>query len=176
MKIFINPGHGNTDPGVVSKHGIKESEIAATIGTMLMNRLKLNGYPVQYYQQNAHYFEIPKEENKSGATLFISIHCNGATNPDAHGVEVLYCEGSEKGKELATIMLQQLAFLTGLTNRGIKPRSDLHVLNRTKAPAILIETAFLSNSSEEMKLVCNPEVFVNSIWNAIKIYKAKNLI
>ena len=166
MKIFINPGHGNTDPGVVSKHGVNESDIAATIGTMLMNRLKLNGYPVQYFQ----------EENRSGANLFISIHCNGATSPQAHGVEVLYCEGSQKGKELATIMQERLVAATGLTDRGIKPRSDLHVLNRTKAPAILIETAFLSNSSEEIKLVCNPEIFVNAIWEAIKIYKQKGLI
>ena len=176
MKIFINPGHGNTDPGVVSKHGINESDIAATIGTMLMNRLKLNGYPVQYFQQWVNYFEISKEENRSGANLFISIHCNGATSPQAHGVEVLYCEGSQKGKELATIMQERLVAATGLTDRGIKPRSDLHVLNRTKAPAILIETAFLSNSSEEMKLVCNPEIFVNAIWEAIKIYKQKGLI
>lgn len=38
---------------------------------MLLNRLKLNGYPVQLYQQGATYFEISREENKSGATLFI---------------------------------------------------------------------------------------------------------
>lgn len=176
MKIFINPGHGNTDPGVVSKNGIKESDIAATIGTMLMNRLKLNGYPVQYYQQKNGYFEISKEENRSGANLFISIHCNGATSPQAHGVEVLYCEGSQKGKELATIMQQRLVAATGLTDRGIKPRTDLHVLNRTKAPAILIETAFLSNTAEEMKLVYNPEIFVNAMWDAIKLYRVNKLI
>ncbi len=176
MKIFINPGHGNTDPGVVSKNGIKESDIAATIGTMLMNRLKLNGYPVQYYQQKNGYFEISKEENASGANLFISIHCNGATNPDAHGVEVLYCAGSTKGKELAFIMQQKLIQATGLADRGIKPRTDLHVLNRTKAPAILIETAFLSNTAEEMKLVYNPEIFVNAMWDAIKLYRVNKLI
>ena len=131
MKIFLNPGHGGTDPGVCSKHGIKESDVALAIGLQLFNRLKLNGYPVELYQQKETYFEISKEENKSGATLFISIHCNGVSDPAAHGIEVLYCEGSQKGEKLAEIMQKQLVDITGLEDRGIKARSDLHVLNKT---------------------------------------------
>ena len=171
MKIFINPGHGGKDPGVVSKHGICESDVASIIGTMLLNRLKLNGYPVQLYQQKDSYFEISKEENKSAATLFISIHCNGVTDPKAHGIETLYCEGSEKGKKIAEIMQQELINATGLTDRGAKPRKDLHVLNRTNAPAILIETAFLSNPEEETLLTLQPGIFANAIWEGIKRVK-----
>lgn len=88
-------------------------------------------------------------ENKSGATCFISIHCNSFGNETAHGTEVLYYPSSGKGKTLAAIMQEQLVKITGLTNRGIKPRADLHVLKATKAPAILIETAFVSNQKEE---------------------------
>lgn len=168
MKIFINPGHGGNDPGVVSKHGIYESDVALIIGKMLLNRLKLNGYTAQLYQQNNSYYEISKEENKSGATFFISIHCNGAADPKAHGIETLYCEGSTKGKKIAEIIQQELINATGLTNRGIKPRSDLHVLNRTNAPAVLIETAFLSNQEEEKLLTLQPETFANAIWEGIK--------
>lgn len=171
MKIFINPGHGGKDPGVVSTHGIYESDIALIIGKILQNRLKLNGYPVQLYQQKESYFEISKEENKSAATLFISIHCNGVTDPKAHGIETLYCEGSSKGKKYAEIMQQELICATGLTNRGIKSRDDLHVLNRTNAPAILIETAFLSNPEEEKLLSLQPETFANAIWEGIKKIK-----
>lgn len=176
MKIFLNPGHGGNDPGVCSKHDIYEKDVALIIGKMLLNRLKLNGYPVQLCQQTKDYFEISKEENASNAALFISIHCNGAVSPDAHGVEVLYCNGSTKGKQLAEIMQQELIQATGLTDRGIKPRNDLHVLNRTKAPAILIETAFLSNPAEEQKLAMQPELFANAIWEAIKIYNKKGIL
>ena len=176
MKIFINPGHGGSDPGVCSRHNVFESDVALIIGKMLLNRLKLNGYPAVLFQQKEHYFEISKEENKSNATLFISIHCNGAISTAAHGVETLYYDGSKKGKQLAEIMQQQLVKTTGCADRGIKPRTDLHVLNRTNAPAILIETAFLSNENEEQKLVMQPEMFANAIWDAIKIYKTQNLI
>ena len=176
MKIFLNPGHGGTDPGVCSKHGIKEADVALAIGLQLFNRLKLNGYPVELYQQKETYFEISKEENKSGATLFISIHCNGVSDPTAHGIEVLYCEGSQKGEKLAEIMQKQLVDITGLEDRGVKARSDLHVLNKTNAPAILVETAFLSNSNEETMLATAPELFADAIWEAIKIYNKEGLL
>ena len=175
MKIFLNAGHGGTDSGAVSKTGTKEADITAKIVSLLEARLKLNGYPVQTYQQKKSYFEISKEENKSGATCFISVHCN-ALNEKSKGVEVLYCKGSSKGRKLAEITQEELIKATGLYNRGIKERADLHVLNRTKAPAILIETAFISNPAEEKLLKEQPELFANAIWEAIKRFKSENLI
>ena len=89
---------------------------------------------------------------------------------------MLYCTGSTKGQQLAEIMQKCLIEGTGLTNRGVKPRNDLHVLKRTKSPAILIETAFISNPDEEKLLKESPEIFAAAIWEAIKIFKAKGLI
>lgn len=176
MKIFLNPGHGGSDPGACSASGTKEADITAKICSILAERLKANYYPYKVYQQKYSYLEISKEENKSGATCFISVHCNAAVNQTAKGVEVLYCTGSTKGRQLAEIMQKCLIEGTGLTNRGVKPRNDLHVLNRTKAPAILIETAFISNPTEEKLLKESPEIFAAAIWEAIKIFKSKGLI
>lgn len=176
MKIFLNAGHGGTDPGACSKSGTREADITAKICSILGARLKANYYPVEIYQQNSSVFEVSRVENKSGATCFISIHCNASTNPLAHGVETLYCSTSTKGKQLAEIMQDCLVKGTGLSNRGIKPRTDLHVLNRTKAPAILVETAFISNKNEETILKIKPEIFASAIWEAIKIYNSRGLI
>lgn len=176
MKIFINPGHGGTDPGAVSKSGTKEADITAKIADILYNRLKLNGYSAEIYQQKKYLTEVSQMENKSGATCFISIHCNSFGNETAHGTEVLYYPSSGKGKTLAAIMQEQLVKITGLTNRGIKPRADLHVLKATKAPAILIETAFISNQKEENLLKNTPELFASAIWEGIKIFNQKGLI
>lgn len=176
MKLFINPGHGGTDPGACSINGTKEADITANIAKILVDRLKLNGYPVECYQQQNSYFEISKKENVSGATCFISIHCNSSASRKAHGVEVLYHPSSVKGLKMAKIMQEQLVMATGLTDRGIKARTDLHVLNRTKAPAILIETAFISNQNEELMLKNHPELFAGAIWEGIKIFKNQKLM
>lgn len=172
MKIFINPGHGGTDPGAVSKTGTKESEISATIGQELAEKLRLNGYTVEVYQQKKDYFEISRQENKSGADLFISIHCNSSTSASAHGIETLYLPTSTKGKKVAEIMQRELVQATKLTDRGIKAREDLHVLKRTTAPAILIECGFISNPKEEALLKSKPNFFANAIFEGIK--KVKN--
>lgn len=172
--IFINPGHGGSDPGAVSKNGNKESDIALKVCQILCKRLELNWYPFIIYQQKRNYFEISKKENDSKSSVFISVHCNSAANPEAHGIEVLY--KTPRGKEFAKITLNELVKATGLASRGVKYRENLHVLNRTKAPAILIELAFLSNPREEKLLIENPEKFANAIWEAIKKLKENNLI
>lgn len=176
MKIFINAGHGGTDPGACSKSGTREADITLKVANILVEKLKANYYPVEFYQQKNSYLEISKQENKSGATLFISLHCNSSVSKEAHGIETLFRAGSTKGEELARIVQNELIKATELTSRGVKSRDDLHVLNRTKAPAILIELAFLSNPAEESILKKEPELFANAIWKAIKIYKAKSLI
>lgn len=171
MKIFINPGHGGTDPGAVSKKGTKESEICAMICQILADKLKVNGYSFEIFQQKKTYLEISEEENKSGADLFISVHCNSSTSATAHGVETLYLPTSTKGKKIAEIMQGELIKTTKLTDRGIKPRNDLHVLKRTKATAILIECAFISNPKEEALLKSKPDLFANAIFEGIKQFK-----
>lgn len=171
MKIFINPGHGGNDPGAVSKNGLKESEVCANICNILANKLKVNGYSYQLYQQKCSLFEVSKEENKSNATLFISVHCNSAANSSAEGVETWYFRNSILGYKIAQIMQKELTKNLGLKNRGVKSSDNLHVLKRTKATAILIELAFISNEKEEKMLKEKPELFANAIWEGIKIIK-----
>ena len=168
MKLFINPGHGGNDPGAVSINKYYEAAIVKNIADLLVEKLKKNGYVFKLYQQKHNVFEVSKEENKDNYTHFISIHCNKATNKNAHGIEVLYCKGSTKGAKYAQIMQDELVKNTKLFNRGIKERSELHVLKRTKAPAILIELGFLSNPQEEKLLINNPQMFANAIFEGIK--------
>ena len=176
MKIFLNAGHGGTDPGACSKSGTKEADITAKVVSILAARMKANWYPVECFQQTNSVYEVSKVENKSGATLFISIHCNSFTKPEAHGVETWFCNGSKKGEQIASIIQNELVKGTGLTNRGIKASSTLHVLNKTKAPAVLVELGFISNPNEEKLMKEQPEMFSNAIWEAIKKLKNKGLL
>ena len=168
MKIFINAGHGGSDPGAVSKTGNKEKDITKTVCSLLVCKLIQNGYNVEFFQQEKSVTDISKAENTSNSDLFVSIHCNAAEAETANGVEVLYYPTSGKGKKYAQLVQSELVNITKLRDRGIKARTDLHVLKRTKSPAILVELAFLSNVKEEKLLIENPEIFANGILKGIK--------
>lgn len=167
MKIFINAGHGGNDPGAVSKNGNKEADITRSVSSILARKLIKNGYNVEYFQQKTSFTEVSKVENTSNSDLFISIHCNSAANETANGVEVLYYPTSTKGKKFAQLVQSELVEVTKLRDRGLKARTDLHVLKHTKAVAILVELAFLSNATEEKLLLENPEMFANAILKGI---------
>ena len=168
MKIFLNAGHGGKDPGAISKNGNKEADITKKVCSLLAYELIKNGYNIEFYQQEKSVTDISEVENTSNSDLFVSIHCNAAVNETANGAEVLYYPTSTKGKEYALKVQKQLVKTTNLKDRGIKPRNDLHVLKRTKAVAILVELAFLSNQAEEKLLIENPELFANALLKGIK--------
>ena len=168
MKIFINAGHGGTAPGAVSKKGIKEKDITQKVSSILACQLIQKGFNVEFFQQSKSLTEVSQAENTSNSDLFISIHCNSFTNETANGVEVLYYPTSTKGKKYAQLVQKELVNITKLNDRGIKPRTDLHVLKRTKSVAILVELAFLSNPKEEKLLIENPEMFANAIVSGIE--------
>ena len=171
MKIFINAGHGGKDTGAVSKNGTKESEITKKVSSLLACKLIQGGYDIEYFKQKTSYTDVSQAENTSKSDLFISIHCNSAASASANGVEVLYYPNSTKGKNCALEVQKELVKITKLKDRGIKARNDLHVLKRTKAVAILVELAFLSNPAEEKLLIENPDIFANAIFEGIKKIK-----
>jgi N-acetylmuramoyl-L-alanine amidase len=170
MKIFINAGHGGTDPGAISKSGTQESEIAAKICGQLAEMLRLVWFSTEEFQQKSHFSEISQAEHKSGADLVVSVHCNSVADPSANGVEVYHFPTSTKGQKLAQSIQATLVKATGLRDRGVKPNNTFHVLQRTKAPAVLVECAFLSNPKEEKLLKEQPDLFALAIFEGIKNY------
>lgn len=168
MKIFVNAGHGGADSGAVSKHGFKEKDLTRSIAGFLVQMLIMAGYDVEFYQQTNSVNQIVEVEKNSNSHLFISLHCNAATNNSANGVEVLYYPSSGTGKALAEIISENLAQYMELKNRGIKARDNIRVLSGTKAPAILIELGFLSNEKEEKLLVNEPYSFAAAILKGVQ--------
>ncbi|PHD69309.1 N-acetylmuramoyl-L-alanine amidase [Bacillus toyonensis] len=89
---------------------------------------------------------IVRNCNSHSVDLVISFHLN-AYNGSANGVEVCYYDQ----QSLAAKVSAQLSKDIGWSNRGAKQRTDLYVLNSTKAPAILIELGFIDNESDMAK-------------------------
>lgn len=103
---------------------------------------------------------IIRNSNSHAVDLVISFHLN-ASYGNGQGVEVLYYDQ----KDLAAKISAQLAKDIGWRDRGAKQRTDLAVLNGTKAPAILIELGFIDNESDMAKW--NVDKIANSIVFAL---------
>ena len=155
MKICIDAGHGGHDPGAVN--GIyKEADIALQIALRLGSLLEKNGNEVVYTRKNDTFIELYdrcKIANTTGCDCFVSIHLNSADNKQAHGTETLVYGPNMSATRLAEIVNRNMVNATGFRDRGVKYRPELCVLKRTKMPAILVETGFVSNDEEAKDLI-----------------------
>ena len=102
-----------------------------------------------------------KAMNAAGVDLVVALHCDGATSHSTHGLHTLqpvsygYQTGTvlAKSKKLAAIIQKDEIKATGATNKGIQNRKDLCTLNWSKVPVCLVEMGYMSNRSEDKKLV-----------------------
>lgn len=178
MKVFINPGHapnGMPDPGACnSETGLRESDVAASIGALVKKYLEAAGCEVQMLQSDDLY-EIVSASNNWGADVFVSIHCNSAANPEAHGAECWHYYSSTAGQELATCIQQQIVDSLPVTDRGTKGAepgvNGLYVLTNTDAVACLVETAFISNTEDEDLLERCQDDFARAIARGVTDYE-----
>jgi N-acetylmuramoyl-L-alanine amidase len=92
-RIVIDPGHGGHDPGANGK-GVEEAELVLDVALRLEKLLqKAPGVEVILTRRTDQF--IPLQErtaiaNREGADLFLSIHANASSNPQARGIETYF--------------------------------------------------------------------------------------
>lgn len=101
---------------------------------------------------------------KSTGAIFVSLHLNSFSNPNANGVEVWYYPGSVKGKEVAGKIQKELVKQVGWADRGIK-EGKWTVIEKTKMPGVLVEMGFISNKGDMNKF--NVEKISKAIFKAL---------
>ena len=159
MRIVIDPGHsGACEPGACAA-GVTEADVALAIAEQLSHLLLAAGHSILMTRSG----DCPltglkwraQLANCWNASLFISIHANSFSDPSAHGSEVFYFEGSRYGRTLARLIQAELVGRLGTANRGFK-QQRFTVLKETDCPAVLVETAFLSNP-DDRALLTDPD-------------------
>lgn len=155
IKISINAGHTATGAGYGAEYkGFRESEINRAVVKALIPKLQKLGHTIhnstvdKAITSQAYLREVVKSANKSGADLFISIHCNASTAHLGHGVECWTYKGTQHAA--AKKICANMAKL-GFKNRGIKDGRNLYVVRNTDAKAILIELFFLDNYTDRKR-------------------------
>lgn len=168
IKIVIDAGHGGSDSGAIG-NGSMEKDITLPISLKVGEVLKRHKLDIFYTRTSDEYVSLTKRAemaNDLNADYFVSIHINSFKDSNANGVEVLYYPTSIGGIELARSIQNKLIEI-GFTDRGIKPRGDLTVLNKTNMPAVLVEAGFISNKDDINILKNKEDEIINLISKGI---------
>ncbi len=141
-KIYINPGHSDTDPGAVGYAtervlNVKVSDFMAQyLRAQFDCQIRMN--PGSMDSLSA----IVKDANDWGAELFVSNHFNAA---GGDGYEALVY--GENRVPLGEIFEKHVKAV-GQNSRGVKLRPGLYVLKHTHMAAVLNEGAFVDNRKD----------------------------
>ena len=164
MKIFIDAGHNpkGKDTGAEG-FGLKEQDVAFHIAKKLSELLAGAGADTKLsrsaitdvisYDLITSLNARAAMANAINAELFLSIHCNSFALKTPSGTECHVYDKLSSVYGLAGEITNSICESLGTKNRGTKISKGLAVLRTPKMPAILIETAFISNPSGAEKLL-----------------------
>lgn len=151
-RVFIGVGHGGSDPGAVA-NGFHEADLNLAISLACQDELARHGVLTKISRtkdENDPLSEEIRECNAFDPDLAVEIH-NNAGGGD--GAEVYYSIYGGTGKVLAENILSELVKI-GQNSRGAKTRKNSSGgdyygwIRSTKAPAVIVEGAFLDNKKD----------------------------
>ncbi len=185
VTIVLDPGHGGKEEVgskiTVNGKELYEKDFNLAIAQYCKAELeRYNGVKVYMTRTDDRYVSLEGRVEAAkalGATLFVSIHMNAATDTSVSGAEVYYPNSSynptvgNEGKAAAQSILDELIEL-GLVNRGTKVRNSsddetyadgsiadyYSVIKNSKKngfPGIIVEHAFLTSKTDQAYLVKN---------------------
>ncbi len=166
-KIVIDPGHGGNDAGAIGPTGVMEKTVTLKVALELRRLLEAEGAQVILTREGdttvsakgAKASDIEElgarceVANRISADIFISIHADSFTRPEARGTTGYYYSKSTsgRGQKLADCIRRNLVEQLGTPSRGTQP-CNFYVVKNTDMPATLIELGFISNKEEEQLL------------------------
>ncbi len=171
--IVVDAGHGGSDVGA-TRAGIYEKDITLDIAKRVSDLLTNKGYHVEMTRRKDDTVSLQDRvlftESKN-ADLFVSVHVNSSVSEEPYGVETHYY--TDESYMFAQEVHKSIAAKIDSKDRGLF-KSKFYVINNSIAPSILVETGFISNTSERNSLITDErkqktaEAIVDGILNYIK--------
>ncbi|MFC3038828.1 N-acetylmuramoyl-L-alanine amidase [Virgibacillus xinjiangensis] len=160
MKLYLDPGHGGSDPGAQG-NGMLEKDIVLDIAQRIRTILTTNYGDVEVRMSRTtdtskSLNQRTTEANSWGADYYLSIHCN-AFNGSARGYEDYIYSGLSDSSATARyrdIIHEEVMEVNQLTDRGRK-KANFHVLRETRMSALLTENGFIDNQ-QDARLISDP--------------------
>ena len=98
LRIVIDPGHGGSEEGAIGKGGLKEKDlvldVAHRLGTLLAMNLNAEIFYTRTDDRSVGLEERTEYANQLQADMFVSVHANSSTDPNARGIETYYMDSA----------------------------------------------------------------------------------
>lgn len=178
-KIFIDCGHNSSicDTGSTG-FGLKEHDIAYSVGVLLAKKLKEVGFNTRLSHSNSWEVlgttitsslnERVDKAHMFNADYYISLHTDGSPVSSAKGAHIRLYSFTSPAKPLAETIINEMLATLPLQGRAeiLEEDTSLYVLRKTTMPALLIEMGFITNK-ENADLMKTPEKLANAIFLGI---------
>lgn len=169
--VALDPGHGGEDPGAIGPAGTREKDVVLKVAHLLRERINattVGGNPMRaYLTRDGDYF-VPlatrvQKARRVQADLFVSIHADAFTNPDARGASVFALSQSGASSSAARWLAnkENQADLVGGLNVRAK---DRHV------QSALLDMSTTAQINDSLKL---GSVLLGEIGNVGKLHKPR---
>ena len=156
--VILDPGHGGKDggsTGTLAGQELTEADIVFDITLKLKVLLEEKNIEVLLTRSSEEEPTLKERaafSQKSGADLFISLHCNSyEEDRTIGGLECYYEKSDEESKVLAESIFAAAKDSGMVDVRDIK-FDMMYVVRYAGMPAVLVETGYLSNLAECRKL------------------------
>jgi len=144
-KVYLAPSTQEHNVGV---GGYNEEYWMHKIAEVLSELLASYSIEVKIGRKDQTLQQMVEESNSWGADLHFAIHSDAEDKGTARGATGFYFDGSTKSRKLCECIYNEIAFVTPVEDRGIKPGNHLYELRKTNAPACLVETSFHTNKED----------------------------
>ena len=169
--VALDPGHGGEDPGASGPQGTREKDVVLQVAYLLRDRInatRIGGNPMRAYMTRDADFFVPlatrvAKARRVQADLFVSIHADAFTTPDARGASVFALSQGGASSSAARWLAnkENQADLIGGVNVGVQ---DQHVQRA------MLDMSTTAQINDSLKL---GGVLLGEIGSMAKLHKAR---
>lgn len=186
INVVIDAGHGGDDNGAI-ENNVKEKDLNISIAKLIkqLNRneniniiLSREGDETKSVKERVNFADEKK------ADLFISIHVDAEENKNAHNGLVVFIPKNDnpylqQSKLLGSALIESFKnnYSLNVGNDLIQREQNIWVLKENRYPAVLLETGFLSSSTDLNYLtnLASHKIIAQNILNGIEKYAEENV-
>lgn len=167
-KIYISPSNQNAN--VYAYGNTNEMEQCNRIADALVSKLKSYDFEVKKAPKGQDMNVTINESNSWGADLHLPIHTNAYNGKVTGGTLVMVYNTESKNKEIAKLILNNLAEITPGKDYEIQIRPELSELCKTNCLAIYTEVEFHDTEEGAKFIVNNTDKIADAMCRAICEY------